>query len=235
MSIVEDAGPSLDPRTIRWGTYALSALAVVAAGATWLDPGPWTAAAALLLAPIPVAITLAWPQLFLVTTRGRRSLNPIAGAGALVLLVAGVETDFIGLETQIIVAAVLAIACGGIGWQMAQRAQSPVPISVAITALAIGGFYGYGGFAVADVHFDPSPGAAYRAAVTDKTVSHGRSTTYSLELAAWGPVAAPSSVEVQEDLYNAVQQGDQVCLTLHPGALRTPWFTVAPCPAATPA
>ena len=87
-----------------------------------------------------------------------------------------------------------------------------------------------------DIQLDFSPGDVTAVPVTGKFVTHGRhSHSYNLNLPAWGPRLGPNSIEVSSATYQAVNVGDSVCLTLHPGAIGLPWFTSALCPNAKPA
>jgi hypothetical protein len=71
--------------------------------------------------------------------------------------------------------------------------------------------------------------------VTGKYETHGRhSHSYNLNLPAWGPRTGPNSIEVSWSTYRAVNIGDNVCITVHPGAVGLPWFTSAVCPQAAP-
>jgi hypothetical protein len=91
------------------------------------------------------------------------------------------------------------------------------------------GFYGYGVIAAADVVFDNSAAEPYSAVVVGGHVSRGRSTTYYLRLAPWGPIDHEKDVSVNYTVYHHAHLGDAVCATLHNGSLRAPWFRVASC------
>jgi hypothetical protein len=91
------------------------------------------------------------------------------------------------------------------------------------------GFYSYGLAAVADTAFDSSPAVPYTSSVVGGHVSHGRSTSYYLRLAPWGPIDHEKDVSVSSHIYNNAHVGDTVCLALHSGSLHAPWFKVVPC------
>ncbi len=98
-----------------------------------------------------------------------------------------------------------------------------------IALLLFSGLYGYGVVAVTDVMFDQSPAAAYATTVVGGHVSHGRSDTYYLRLAPWGPIAYEDDVSVSHSLYDSSHLGDTMCATLHSGSLHAPWFRVTAC------
>ena len=81
----------------------------------------------------------------------------------------------------------------------------------------------------ADVFLDRSSPLAYRADVLSASVSHGKTTTYTLQLGPWGPRQSPEDVEVTSSVYSRVAPGESVCILLYPGTLRIPWFTVSSC------
>jgi hypothetical protein len=98
-----------------------------------------------------------------------------------------------------------------------------------VALLMFAGIYGYGSVAVTDVVFDDSNAAAYSTAVVGGHVSHGKSDTYYLRLAPWGPIDHESDVSVSHTVYRNAHLGDTVCTTLHSGSLHAPWFRVTAC------
>jgi hypothetical protein len=89
--------------------------------------------------------------------------------------------------------------------------------------------YSYGLAAVTDALGDSAVAASYRVEVLDKHVSRGRSTSYSLSLAPWGDRQEPARVGVSGSTYGAVGIGDQVCIQVHRGNLRVPWYWITAC------
>ncbi|MFT3765594.1 MAG: hypothetical protein QM820_08780 [Minicystis sp.] len=87
------------------------------------------------------------------------------------------------------------------------------------------GFYPWGALAMANALLDRGAPQRFEVAVTDKYVTSGKSPTYNLKLAPWGP-ARGGNVIVHRDLYRAVEIGDTVCVRLRAGALDVPWFRV---------
>jgi len=98
--------------------------------------------------------------------------------------------------------------------------------------------YGYGLTVAANTLPDRSKAASYIVLVTGKYATSGsRSTTYYLNLEPWGPIQKPNVLTVSRDFYQAAAPGDGVCLDLHAGALRVPWYKLVNChgqPAAQP-
>ncbi len=83
-----------------------------------------------------------------------------------------------------------------------------------------------GALTVANCFRDPSTPTEYRAAVLDKHVSRGKTTTYELRLGPWGPRAEPGPVKVFRDQFERVEVGDGVRIRVRPGRLSMPWFRV---------
>lgn len=95
--------------------------------------------------------------------------------------------------------------------------------------LFFAGFFAVGFGMLADTIADTAPATTYSADVIGKHISRGRSTTYYLELAPWGPQATPNNVSVSSKDYGNFGIGDQVCLSLHPGSLHAPWYQLVDC------
>jgi hypothetical protein len=98
-----------------------------------------------------------------------------------------------------------------------------------ISMLFIAGAYGYGLAAAVDTIPDHATPASYSATIENKHESHGRSTSYYLDLGPWGPMQAANSLSVSESIYEGASIGDQVCLDLRPGVLRVQWYQVVAC------
>ncbi|HWT65427.1 MAG TPA: hypothetical protein VN151_04890, partial [Terracidiphilus sp.] len=82
---------------------------------------------------------------------------------------------------------------------------------------------------VSDTVGDSRIAATYRTEVLGKHESHGRSTSYTLTLAPWGPRDQAEKVGVSWATYRMLDIGDQACIEEHPGNLRIAWFRVAAC------
>ena len=236
MSIVESAD-GVDPRLLKWGGYGLAVVGAIAVGWAAFAPGPLPATAAIVAPLASFAVALAWPASFEVTTRrwgrsGTRGFNPLVVLPTLCLFLGGVVVDLTQFTGPPLAAGIGAAAGATGGFYAAAKPGLSSPIQLIVTLAVAGGLYGYGAFVLADARFDASPGQALQVVVAGKYVSHGKSTTYQLELPAWGPRAAPSKVGVSRALYDAVRPGEPVCVALHPGAFQVPWSTVSLCPPA---
>jgi len=89
--------------------------------------------------------------------------------------------------------------------------------------------YGYGAVVLGDCLLDSAPGENFRVAVLAQHVSHGRSTSYHLQLDHWGPRSEPDDVTVSRELYEQSPPGSTVCVHRGPGALGIAWFDVVGC------
>jgi hypothetical protein len=98
-----------------------------------------------------------------------------------------------------------------------------------IGMLFIAGAYGFGLAAAADTIPDHATPASYSVTVENKHETHGRSTSYYLDLGPWGPMQGANSLSVSYSTYEGTSIGDQVCLDLRPGVLRVQWYQVIPC------
>lgn len=98
-----------------------------------------------------------------------------------------------------------------------------------IGVILFAGFYGYGLTIAADELLDHGTVSPYRATVVGKHESHGRSTSYTLDLAPWGPVETANKIGVSASVYGRTDIGDQVCLNLHPGSLHVQWYSLVDC------
>ncbi|MFP5277394.1 MAG: hypothetical protein ACLGPM_09775 [Acidobacteriota bacterium] len=98
-----------------------------------------------------------------------------------------------------------------------------------LALLVFAGLYSVGVVHTADTVPDHSIAEPYQAQVVRMYETHGRSTSYHLSLAPWGPMTNGNNVEVSYGTYHSVQVGDSVCIGLHPGYLHAPWYTLTPC------
>ncbi|MFI4936567.1 MAG: hypothetical protein ACHP7N_18325 [Caulobacterales bacterium] len=231
MSIVEEGAASVDPGLVRWTGYGLAALGL---GLGFLDlfrPDTLTAAALLAVPPIVLALALYMPTTFEVANRrgSGRGLNPLLGAPLLGLFIVAVEQDLIDPDWLMIPAAIFAAVSLALGFTAVKRPGLAGPMTLLVFTAIFGGLYGYSAVRLADVQFDPSAGSVIQAPVLSKYETHGKSTGYHLRLGPWGPTTAPSSVQVSSSTYAALNEGDNVCMTLHPGALTLPWFKLGLC------
>jgi len=236
MSIVEPGKTPLSPKVVRWTVYGLASVGGLAVVASGMFPSPPFTALAIAVSIAPLAIILWAPDAFVIMTRPRRGgaprpgLNPVAGIPAAALFFRAVGMDLIDFTPSWIAAGACAAALAA-----AALLRRPIrtPRQLLIYMSLFGLLLGYGAATQADVRFDASPGDAYQATVMDTRESHGRTTTYTVELSPWGPITGSKWQDVPHSIYQAVAQGDSLCLRLHPGALRERWFTIDLCPPPT--
>ena len=86
--------------------------------------------------------------------------------------------------------------------------------------------YGFGGAREVNCVFDGSRPRVYSARVLDHRVQGGRGKSYYLTLGRWGPVREEKEVEVQREVYHAMQIDDTVRVELRNGVLGIPWVVV---------
>jgi hypothetical protein len=89
--------------------------------------------------------------------------------------------------------------------------------------------YGTGLLALTDSMWDDAKPQVFRTAVTGKDISHGKTTTYYLELAPWNPTVDKDRIAVPRSYYEMVTRGDTVCVRLHPGRFGLRWMQVGGC------
>lgn len=183
----------------------------------------------LALAPL-VSAWLVWrsPLLYVVMKRK----NDPRGEVSWVVFIAGLAyifrtsgDHFVSMGPMIVSMVVVGIALVAIFFNAAKAGARGAWVAL----LMFAGIYGYGSVAVTDIVFDDSPAAAYTTTVVGGHVSHGKSTTYYLRLAPWGPIVQEDDVSVSHTVYRNAHIGDTVCTTLHGGRLNAPWFQVTAC------
>ncbi len=86
--------------------------------------------------------------------------------------------------------------------------------------------YSYGTVLSLNTRLDDSRPAYFETEVLSKHVSKGKSTSYHLQLAPWGPVHNTEDVRVGKDFYFRTDLNSKVGIALKKGWLDIPWFTV---------
>jgi hypothetical protein len=89
--------------------------------------------------------------------------------------------------------------------------------------------YGYGAGMRVNALLDRSTPETYQVMVTGKYVSHGKSTSYHLKLAPWGPKVSGQDLTVPRSQYASTKPGDTVCMFLRSGALGVAWSEQGSC------
>ncbi len=123
-------------------------------------------------------------------------------------------------------AAAIAGAVGAVAMPMLfpELKSAGAMITVGICAFA----FGLGCVGSADTILDRGEAQIYKAQIVEKYVTHGKSTSYTWVLGAWGPITGTRE-SVDSDLYDQLQVGDMACVHFHPGALRLRWYTISTC------
>jgi hypothetical protein len=159
--------------------------------------------------PLPdLSIGLIIPGLFL-TLGALRSISPIGWVGPVCLAVFG---------SLLLVGA--AFWCDP--WLKNHRGTTVLLLLLCCS-------YGYGAGAELNALLDGSTARQYRVVVAGKYVSHGKSTSYHLNLAPWGPNPSGQNLMVPYSQYTQIKRGDTVCMSLRSGALRVMWSELGRC------
>ena len=164
--------------------------------------------------------------------RTRRTVNGLVALPFVALLFSNLYHAQIDPYWPALPAALAALVALPLAWSVRNAPGVASPMGVLTVVTLCAGLYGYGATSVIDVQLDFSTGQVFPAPVLSKHESRGsRSHSYYLDVPAWGPRTGPSSIEVSSSTYDGVSVGENVCITLHPGALDLPWFTSAVCAA----
>ncbi len=201
----------------------------------WLWPRPYDLVIGLLLgAPMVTLILALWGQGALSLGYDKTDARPKVGAMLFfvgcVLMIRAFDVALLQwaapLTYALLIGAALTAAMIGVDRKLkASRGWLIAAVSASL--------FGWGAVVEIDSLADPTPTAIYQTTVTDKTVHHGKSTRWTVDLAAWGPAHGGSSMDVSEAAYDAVEVGQTVCVGLHHGALGVPWYELTACGQAT--
>lgn len=225
------------PTARTWAVF-LAIVTVAAAALLLMGPPLFRAFAIAILVLTPFAA--AWllhhaPLLYAffkqkADPRAELSFVPLIAAFGLLIHAGGLH--FVDIRQLALIAVPLALAYFA-AFASAVRVGALRPgVMFAVAFFAC--LYSYGLAAVTDALGDSAVAASYRVEVLERHVSHGRSTSYSLTLAPWGDRQEPARVGVSGSTYGAVGIGDQVCIQVHAGNLRVPWYWIAACSQAFP-
>jgi len=86
--------------------------------------------------------------------------------------------------------------------------------------------FGYGAIVTLNCLYDESVPQTFQSKVLDKRISSGKTTTYYLELTAWGTQTESDDVSVSEEFYERIEIDDNVNIYLKKGLVEIPWFIV---------
>ena len=95
-----------------------------------------------------------------------------------------------------------------------------------LLALLISALCGFGNTLHINKAFDRSQEQTYHVVVVSKHISHGKSTSYYLHTAPWGPENKSVSPSVGNRTYNNIQVGDTITIRFRTGALNIPWYKI---------
>jgi hypothetical protein len=211
----------------------LSALAIVAALAFCFGGAQLHVPSAIVLAAIPAALIYLVhrdPLLYAIMKPKRdprTDLSIAFIASGLGLLFGNHSVHFVETAVMLEYAGLIALVCCAGIYSAARR--NPQFWGAMIGMLIFAGMYGWGLAAAADSVPDKSAPTSYTTTVVNKHESHGRSTSYYLDLAPWGPMQRPNDLSVSYSVYRDTAIGDPVCLELRPGALRVQWYQLVEC------
>jgi hypothetical protein len=220
-------------RQARHMNFVFSVIAIAAGFAFFFSEGIVHVAAAVVLVLTPALVLFLLhgePSLYALAKPKRdprADLTIAVLASAIGLLMGGISVHFASykplLEWGAVVLAVFVFAF----WTYTQN--NPRTPSLPLILLIYGSLYAFGVVTVADTLLDRRQPATYATTVLDRHIVHGRSTTYYLDLAPWGPYARENKMSVGHREYASAQIGEAVCLSLHAGYLHAPWYTRVAC------
>jgi len=190
-------------------------------------------ALALALVPVGLAILIQRsPLLYSVFKRKsdpRAELSYALMVASFGFMIRNRGVHLVSMQPLLLMIAIVALAYCAAFFRSSSQSSSPFGSTIALLFFA--GIYSYGMTVAADSLADHSKVSTYSVEVTGKRISRGRSTTYYLKLAPWGPVESPNEISVSSATYDGFSPGQQLCLSLHQGRLRAPWYTPVSCSA----
>jgi len=237
--VILAAGGVADPRVTRWVGYGLAFGSFALGFYDMLRPNILAAAFLLTLPLAVLALVIGSPTSFETTYRrsnGKRGINGLVVFPFVAMIFPNIYHAQLNPLLPAVPAAAAAAVMAPLAWLAMSRPGVASPWAMALTLIGCAAAYGYGATAMVNIQFDTSAGTVFSAPVLGKYAYHGRSSSYHLNLPPWGPRAQPDSVEVSRSTYDALNEGDTVCMVLHPGVLNLAWFTAGVCaPPATAA
>jgi hypothetical protein len=187
--------------------------------------------AVLIIAPF-VAMWIAW------TSNGAISLNERKGSkrpqlfGLMFMpwiglgLVALRAYDVIDWRVPIFVA----IAIGGLLTYIAMRIEADFHNPVFVVLLPVfASFWGWGLAVEANGMFDRKPQREISTPVLRKSVSHGKGTSYYLNVGRTQVPEIAGDISVDRSLYRATELGQPFCISLYGGSLGWRWYRAHAC------
>lgn len=216
-------------------SYIAIAIALAAAIGMNFAPAAYRLPLAILLALVPVAMLLQAQRSPLLYSFFKKKADPRADL-AIVLLIAAfglafaaAEIEFVSIKPLLILIVPVALAYIAMLYGPATKNNSQAGVVIGVLFVSLP--YSFGLAVVANSMADNAKPASYIVPVVGKHTTNGKSTTYYLDLAPWGPLEAQNEISVSSNIYTNTEEGDAVCLTLHPGRLHAAWYQLADCPA----
>jgi hypothetical protein len=220
-------------KTAKIWAVVLSVISIPAALVLFIGIDHWQLPCFIVLALVPAVALLLMNRQPLVFALGKPKRDPRADL-SIALLVAGIGLFFSGIQLNFVSIMALApsfvaIAVAfALGFFVYGRKGPKTPGFVLFVILFAAG-YGFGLVAICDTLFDHAQPSPYQVQIVNKHTVSGRSTSYYLDLAPWGPLHEVNKLSVTHDIYDAADPGDVICLEEHPGALRAAWYEMVPC------
>jgi hypothetical protein len=98
-----------------------------------------------------------------------------------------------------------------------------------LTWAIVGVPWSFGVASELNAELDRGPRQEFATLVIDKHISSGKTRSWYLTVAAWGPVREPGDERVDSGFYEDTRIGDHVCVSLKPGAFGWRWYWLDRC------
>lgn len=134
--------------------------------------------------------------------------------------------DFSIIDAKLLLLPVLAITAVFSGLMLAKSKEFTGKAWIKLLPIIFVAVYAYGLTVMGNCLFDESRPEVFGVKVMDKRISGGRSTTYYVKLAPWGPITEADDATVPRSLYEQIQVGKEVYVVKKDGILRIPWFYI---------
>jgi len=223
-------------RAKRWA-IGLNVIATVAAVCAYVTHGDAKPIAVLvsIIAPFSGAALVWWkPRLYSMfkpKKDPRADLAWVSFAPTFGLCFASSDFHPVAITSLLPAMGALALAYAFVSVSDVRRGRSVLGNGLVLLLISCG--FAYGAAATANATFDDATPGSYSTQVLGKHVSRGRSTSYYVRLAPWGPVQGERDLHVSYGFYRDARINGTVCLRLHPGALHAPWYAPVSCTAPT--
>lgn len=209
-------------------TRALSIVSWIACAFGWFYPHPYSIVM-LVLAVLPwagVALARHWRGVVRIDEKRKQIRpsvsTPVLFPGFILALRAVTDIDAIfNPWTVIVMAAVTGVLVSALFWvDSSLRSNRGTGIIICLLMCA----YGYGAVSEANMLLDRKPAQMYRVAIVSKHEDSGKTTTYYIDPAPWGPERKARELSVGRTTYNAANVGDTASIALRKGALGMQWY-----------